>query len=59
MPQSPSDPRRCFDMVVDNENDLHPNEKMQVDPRLCRARLYFKNGELYSNTHSPTCILLM
>jgi hypothetical protein len=48
MPQSPSDPRRSFDMMVDIENDLHPNERLQVDPMLCRARLYFKNGELYS-----------
>jgi hypothetical protein len=47
-PQSINDPRRTFNMVVDLENDLHPKEKLQVDPRLCRARLYFKNGELYS-----------
>jgi hypothetical protein len=48
VPQSPSDHRRPFDMVVDLENALHPNEKLQFDPMLCRARLYFKNGELYS-----------
>jgi hypothetical protein len=48
VPQSPSDPHRSFDMIVDIENDLHPNEKLQVDPKLCRARLYFKNGEVYS-----------
>jgi hypothetical protein len=48
VPQSPSDYRRSFDMVVDLEKDLHPNEKLQVDPMLCRARLYFRNGELYS-----------
>jgi hypothetical protein len=47
-PQSPSDPRRPFSMLVDIENDLHPNEKLHVDPMLCRARLYFRNGELYS-----------
>jgi hypothetical protein len=47
-PQSLSDPRRPFNMLVDIENDLHPNEKLQVDPMLCRARLYFRNGELYS-----------
>jgi hypothetical protein len=47
-PQSLSDPRRPFSMLVDIENDLHPNEKLQVDPMLCRARLYFRNGELYS-----------
>jgi hypothetical protein len=47
-PQSPNDPRRSFDMMVDIENDLHPNEVLQIDPGLCRARLYFKNGELYS-----------
>jgi hypothetical protein len=35
-------------MLVDIERDLHPKEKLQVDPRLCRARLYFRNGELYS-----------
>jgi hypothetical protein len=46
--QSPSDPHRSFDMVVDLENDLHPKERLQVDPMLCRARLYFRNGELYS-----------
>jgi hypothetical protein len=47
-PQSLSDPRRPFSMLVDIETDLHSNEKLQVDPMLCRARLYFKNGELYS-----------
>jgi hypothetical protein len=47
-PQSPSDWRRPFSMGVDLEKDLHPNEDLQVDPGLCRARLYFKNGELYS-----------
>jgi hypothetical protein len=47
-PQSPSDPRRSFDMMVDIENDLHPSERLPVDPMLCRARLYFRNGELYS-----------
>jgi hypothetical protein len=47
-PQSLSDLRRPFSMLVDIERDLHPNEKLQVNPRLCRARLYFKNGELYS-----------
>jgi hypothetical protein len=47
-PQSESDPRRSFGMMVDIENHLHPNEKLQVNPMLCRARLYFRNGELYS-----------
>jgi hypothetical protein len=47
-PESRSDPRRPFSMLVDIEKDLHPNEKLEVNPRLCRARLYFKNGELYS-----------
>lgn len=49
-PESLSDPRRPFDMLVDIEKDLHPKEKLQVDPRLCRARLYFRNGELYSTS---------
>jgi hypothetical protein len=53
VPQSPSDPRRSFDMIVDIGKDLHPEEKLQADPGLCRARLYFKNGELYS-TNSYT-----
>jgi hypothetical protein len=48
VPLSSSDYRRSFEMVVDLENDLHPNEKLLVDPMLCRARLYFRNGELYS-----------
>jgi hypothetical protein len=48
VPQSPSDPRCSFDMMVDLRKDLHPNEKLELDPKLCRARLYFKNGELYS-----------
>jgi hypothetical protein len=48
VPQSPGDPRYPFDMLVDIEGDLHPNEKLHVDPMLCRARLYFRNGELYS-----------
>jgi hypothetical protein len=47
-PQSHSDPRRPFSMLVDIEKDLHSNEKLQVDPMLCCARLYFRNGELYS-----------
>jgi len=47
-PESLGDPRRPYSMLVDIEKDLHPKEKLQVDPRLCRARLYFKNGELYS-----------
>jgi hypothetical protein len=49
-PESLSDPRRPFGMLVDIENDLHPKEKLQVNPRLCRARLYFRNGELYSTS---------
>ena len=47
-PESPSDGRRPFSMLIDIEKDLHPKEKLQVDPRLCRARLYIRNGELYS-----------
>ena len=47
-PESLNDPRRQFSMLVDIEKDLHPKEKLHVNPRLCRARLYFKNGELYS-----------
>ncbi len=47
-PVSPGDTRRPFSMLVDIENDLHPKERLQVDPRMCRARLYFRNGELYS-----------
>jgi hypothetical protein len=47
-PESVSDPRRHFSMLVDIEKDLHPKEKLRVDPRLCRARLYFRHGELYS-----------
>jgi len=52
-PELLGDPRRPFSMLVDIEKDLHPKEKLQVDPRLCRARLYFRNGELYS-THQFT-----
>jgi hypothetical protein len=47
-PQSPNDWRRPFSMGVDFERDLHPKEDLQVDPMLCRARFYFRNGELYS-----------
>jgi hypothetical protein len=47
-PELPGDPHRPLRMLVDIEKDLHPNEKLQVDPMLCRARLYFRNGELYS-----------
>jgi hypothetical protein len=47
-PQSPSDWRRPFSMGVDLEKDLHPTENLQIDPGLCRARFYFRNGELYS-----------
>jgi hypothetical protein len=55
-PHSPSDPRCSFDMGVDLENDLHPNEELQVDPMQCRARLYFRNGELYStNLYTNAC----
>jgi hypothetical protein len=49
-PESPGDWRRPFSMLVDIEKDLHPKEELHVNPRLCRARLYFKNGELYSTT---------
>jgi hypothetical protein len=48
VPESPADPRRPFSLLVDIEKVLHPAEKLQVDPMLCRARLYFRNGELYS-----------
>jgi hypothetical protein len=48
VPHSLSDPRRSLKMGIDLENDLHPNEELKVDPMLCRARLYFKNGEVYS-----------
>jgi hypothetical protein len=48
--ESLGDPRRPFGMLVDIEKDLHPKERLQVDPRLCRARLYFRNGELYSTS---------
>jgi len=47
-PESLSDPRRPFSMLVDIEKHLHPKEKLQVNPRLCRARFYFRNGQLYS-----------
>src|SRR5262245_18806779 len=50
MPESLDDPRRPFSILVDIEKDLHPKERLQVDPRLCRARLYFRNGELYSTS---------
>ena len=46
-PQSPGDPRRPFSLLVDIEK-LHPQEKLNVDPRLCSAHLYFKNGETYA-----------
>ena len=52
IPQSDADPRCSFDLLVDIEN-LHPQEKLNVDPGLCIARLYFKNGEVYS-THPLT-----
>jgi hypothetical protein len=47
-PKSRSDWRRPFSMLVDIDKDLHPNEKLNLNPMLCRARLYFKNGDLYS-----------
>jgi hypothetical protein len=47
-PESDGDWRRSFGMLVDLKKDLHPKEKLQVDPGLLRARLYFRNGELYS-----------
>src|SRR5262249_21964579 len=47
-PESSGDWRRPFSMLVDIEKDLHPEEHLPVDPKLCRARLYFRNGELYS-----------
>jgi hypothetical protein len=45
-PESPGDPRRPFSMLVDIEKDLHPEEKLQIDPMLCHTRLYFRNGDL-------------
>ncbi len=47
-PESPGDPRRPFSMLVDIEKDLHPEEKLHIDPMLCHTRLYFRNGDLYS-----------
>ncbi|MBO0800488.1 MAG: hypothetical protein J2P31_16845, partial [Blastocatellia bacterium] len=47
-PQWSGDPRRPIGMLLDIEKDLHPSEQMQFDPMLCRARFYFRNGELYS-----------
>jgi hypothetical protein len=47
-PQSFGDPHRPLNMLVDIEKDLHPQENLNVDPKLCRARLYFKNGEVYT-----------
>jgi hypothetical protein len=47
-PQSAGDPRRPFSKLVDIENDLHPQEQLNVDPGLCIARLYFRNGEIFT-----------
>lgn len=50
-PRSARDPRKPFDLLVDIENDLYPKEKLRVNSKLCRARLHFKNGELYTTRH--------
>ena len=46
--RSANDPRLPASLLVDIEKQLHPKEKLKVNPKLCRARLHFRNGVLYT-----------
>jgi hypothetical protein len=51
IPVSESDPRQSFDLLVDIEKDLYPNDKLNVNTSICRTRLHFSSGELYTSVH--------
>ncbi len=46
-----SDTRQPFNTMIDFENLLYPQQALDVQPNSCRARLHFRNGELYA--HGP------
>jgi hypothetical protein len=48
--------RQPFDLIVDIEKQLYPREKMRANPKACRARLHFSNGELYTLSHSVKAV---
>lgn len=45
---APSDERQPFNHLIDIESTLYPQQALEVQPDLCRARLHFRNGELYA-----------
>lgn len=45
---APSDERHPFHRLIDIENTLYPQQSLDVQPQRCRARLHFRNGELYA-----------
>ena len=47
-PRYTRDLQMNLDLLVDIEKTLYPNEKLNVDSTLCRARLHFRNGEFYT-----------
>lgn len=44
----PSDTRQPFNSLIDIESALYPQQALDVQPDRCRARLHFRNGELYA-----------
>jgi hypothetical protein len=51
-PRSGRDRRQPFNLVVDIEKQLYAGEALRPDARACRARLHFRNGELYAREHA-------
>lgn len=43
-----SDTRQPFNSLIDIESALYPQQALDVQPDRCRARLHFRNGELYA-----------
>ncbi len=43
-----SDARQPFNTLIDMENLLYPQQSLDVQADRCRARLHFRNGELYA-----------
>lgn len=43
--------RKPFELLVDIENDLYPNQSLTVDPQRCPARFHFQSGTFYTTKH--------
>ncbi len=44
----PREERQPFQTLIDIEERLYPQQPLGVRPERCRARLHFRNGELYA-----------